>query len=136
MTLLTIENLSLLQNYQTILRSKFNSNVKLSIVIALKTNNVAELDTRMSFWTSASSEGHYCALERTYAWCTTGTIVDGSYINDTQIWAAMPDGSASAGNCVALGLNNNKTSAQLSLAACTDTKSYMCQVLKYNKVKS
>ena len=86
----------------------------------------------MSFWTSASSEGQYCALERTYAWCTTGTIVQGSYINDTQLWAATPDGNASLGNCVALSLNNSKKSAQLSLAACTEAKSYMCQVLKNN----
>jgi hypothetical protein len=85
---------------------------------------------------SASSEGQYCALERTYAWCSTGAIVEGSYINDTQLWAVKPDGSESAGNCVALGLNNNKTSAQLSLAACTDTKSYMCQVFIYNMNKN
>jgi hypothetical protein len=82
----------------------------------------------MSFWTSASSEGQYCALERTLAWCTTGTVVEEILINNTQLWTSPPDGNETAGNCVAMSLNKNETIAQLSLAACTESKSYMCQV--------
>jgi hypothetical protein len=94
---------------------------------------ISELE-RMAFWTSASSEGNNCALERTYAWCTTSAIVEEILINDTQLWDAKgdPKGNNSAGNCVTLSLNTNETTNQLSLAACTDAKSYMCQVLKLN----
>jgi hypothetical protein len=84
--------------------------------------------SRMQFWTSASSEGQSCNLNRTFAWCTTGTIFDEKYTDDAQIWMAVPNGSESAGNCVTLGLSKDETSAQLSLAACADSKSYLCQV--------
>jgi hypothetical protein len=83
---------------------------------------------QMSFWTSASSEGQNCALERKLAWCTTGTIIEEILINDAQLWTTPPYGNESAGNCVAMSLTNNETITQLSLAACTESKSYMCQV--------
>jgi hypothetical protein len=90
-------------------------------------SNISEFHG-MSFWTSASSEGQYCALERKLAWCTTGTIIEENKINDARIWTTPPYGNESAGNCVAMSLTNNESSAQLSLAACTESKSYMCQV--------
>jgi hypothetical protein len=82
----------------------------------------------MPLWTSASSEGKYCALDRTFAWCTTSKIVEEMFVNDTLLWDGIPQGSDTDGNCITLKLNQNKSSAQLSLAACTDSKSYMCQV--------
>jgi hypothetical protein len=88
---------------------------------------------RMPLWTAASSEGQYCALDRTFAWCTTGTIVEMLFINDIKLWDATPKGSASDGNCVTMSLTTNESSAQLSLAACSDSKSYMCQVLKLTR---
>jgi hypothetical protein len=88
----------------------------------------------MQFWTSASSEGQYCSLNRKFSWCTTGTIVDEKYINDTQIWSAAPNGSEAAGNCVTLGLNADKTSAQLSLAACADSKPFICLVCNISPI--
>jgi hypothetical protein len=102
----------------------------------MKTNsNVLELK-RIPLWTSASSEGPQCDEQQKMAWCTTGTIVEGrAYINDTQLWEATPAGSVSAGNCVTLSLNQNETSVQLSLAAGTESNSYMCQVLKFRNEK-
>lgn len=160
MTLLTVENLSLLQTYQPILKSNFflffrvwffnNTAILYNILYdacdceciqSAVTISVCLIKTRSmhcftgfptALWTSASSDGQYCALERTFAWCTTGNIVNETYINDTQLWASKPDGSESAGNCVTLSLNKDETSAQLSLAACTESKKYMCQVLKFN----
>jgi hypothetical protein len=90
----------------------------------------------MPLWTAASSEGQFCGLERTFAWCTTGTIVKEIFINDTQLWDSTPKGSASEGNCVAMSLKTDESSAQLSLAACSDSKSFMCQVLKIRFLKS
>jgi hypothetical protein len=81
-------------------------------------------------WTSASSEGQYCALDRTFAWCTTGTVVEQIFLNDTILWDSTPKGSALEGNCVAMSLKTDESSAQLSLATCSDSKSYMCQVFK------
>jgi hypothetical protein len=96
----------------------------------VKTNyNIPELQ-RIPLWTAASSEGQYCALDRTFAWCTSGTILEEIFINDTQLWDSTPKGSASDGNCVAMSLKTDESSVQLSLAACSDSKSYMCQVLK------
>jgi hypothetical protein len=91
--------------------------------------NIPELQ-RWPLWTAASSDGQYCAMERTFAWCTTGAILEEIFINDTQQWDATPKGSASDGNCVAMSLKTDESSAQLSLAACSDSKSYMCQVFK------
>jgi len=86
----------------------------------------------MQYWTSASSEGLYCSLNRKFSWCTTGAIIDEKYINDTQIWTAVPNGSEAAGNCVTLGLNSDETNAQLSLAACADSKPFICQVCNFS----
>jgi len=82
MNLLTIENLSTLQKYKILLGS---NKCKIITIFAVKTNNISELNRRMSYWTSASSEGQHCALERTYAWCTTGAIFEGSFINDMEL---------------------------------------------------
>jgi len=99
---------------------------------AIKINFIILELKRIPLWTSASasSEGPQCDDQQKMAWCTTGTIVEGAYINDTQLWEATPAGSVSAGNCVTLSLNQNETSVQLLLAACTESNSYMCQVLK------
>lgn len=123
MTLLTFENLTLIQSYQPLLNSKFHK-ICQGVIEIVKLLELA----RIQFWTSASSEGPYCSLERTFSWCTTGVIVDENNINDAQLWSAIPNGSESAGNCITLGLNKGETSAQLSLAACNESKSYMCQV--------
>jgi hypothetical protein len=96
--------------------------------------NVPDLQ-RMPLWTAASSEGQYCALDRTFAWCTSGNIVKEIFINDTQLWDSTPKGSASEGNCVAMSLKTDESSAQLSLAACSDSKSYMCQVFKLRNAR-
>lgn len=83
----------------------------------------------MQFWTAASSEGQFCNLKRTFSWCTTGTIIDEAYVNDANIWVEKPTGNESAGNCIALGLSANDISPQLSLAECTESNSFMCQVV-------
>jgi hypothetical protein len=81
-----------------------------------------------SFWSSASSEGLFCAAERTFAWCSSGTAVEESFVNNTELWTAIPTGNETLANCVTLGSNKNGSSAQLSLAACSESKSFMCQV--------
>jgi hypothetical protein len=101
----------------------------------MKTNSIILELKRIPLWTSASSEGPQCDDQQKMAWCTTGTIVEGAYINDTQLWEATPAGSVSAGNCLTLSLNQNETSVQLLLAACTESNSYMCQVLKFRNEK-
>lgn len=81
-----------------------------------------------SFWTSASSDGEFCSAERMFAWCTeNGTVVNEAIINNSDLWASQQSGNDSAGNCVTLGLSKNGTT-QLSLASCSDSKPYMCQV--------
>lgn len=126
MDLLTVENLDLIQSFQPLLKSC----TKLKKINKSAILNYLCIDLqRMPFWTSASSEGQNCNLQRTFAWCTTGTDVDKKYVDDTQLWLDVPDGSETAGNCVALGLSKSETSAQLSLAACVEPKSYLCQVL-------
>jgi hypothetical protein len=95
-------------------------------------NNViirAEFRLQSSFWTSASSEGEFCASERTFAWCTSGSIFNESSVNDAILWTVIPTGNESTSNCVSLGLSKNEGSAQLSLAACSESKPFMCQVL-------
>jgi hypothetical protein len=44
------------------------------------------------------------------------------------LWTAIPTGNETLSNCVTLGLSKNGSSAQLSLAACSESKSLMCQV--------
>lgn len=125
MTLLTIENLTSIQTFQPLLKSDTKYNISSLCHIMTK-----YLDLKQkSFWTSASSEGQNCGIERTFAWCTSGAIVDEKYVNDAQLWLNAPNGSETTANCVALGLSSSETSAQLSLAACADSKSFMCQVL-------
>lgn len=85
---------------------------------------VSELQ-KPPLWTSASSEGQFCGLEMNFSWCT----IKNNVLNNTQLLETTPKGNSSDGNCVTLGLSENMASAQLSLAPCTDSKYYMCQVL-------
>jgi hypothetical protein len=85
-----------------------------------------------SYWTSASSEGLFCASEQTFAWCSSGTVVAETFVNDTALWTEIPTGKETLANCVTLGLDKNESSARLSLAACSESKSLMCQVYKIN----
>lgn len=136
MTLLTVENFSLLQTYLPLLQSI------LTIIFFLHVNIyhvmcesiILEVMGR-SLWTSASSEGPQCTEQRKFAWCTTGNIIEERYVNDAGIWGEKPISNTSAGSCVSMSLTQNESNAQLSLAACNDTKSYLCQVCSFKKKK-
>jgi hypothetical protein len=139
MTLLTEEKLSLLQSYQQILKSTL-----IFLILNASTHNATHhvmckpiiLETMgRSLWTSASSEGPQCTEQRKFAWCTSGNIMEEKYVNDAGIWGEKPIGNTSVGSCVSMTLNQNESNAQLSLAACTDSKSFLCQVCKFTKKK-
>jgi hypothetical protein len=93
----------------------------------------AESHSLTSFWTSASSSssggGLLCGVERTFVWCSTGTVVDETIINDSPQLASNnsdTNGNESRANCVTFGLNDGR--ARLSLASCSEAKPFMCQV--------
>jgi len=89
--------------------------------------NFLEFRLQTSFWTSGSSGGLICGAERTFVWCSTGNIADETIITDSQLRNYSGySGNESTANCVTLGLNQGR--AQLSLAACSEAKPFMCQV--------
>jgi hypothetical protein len=74
-----------------------------------------------STWTSGSSEGEGCDVERKFAWCPAGTLLD------TRLWTALPDGNATSQRCLQLTLD--AANATLERANCTDEKKpFVCQV--------
>lgn len=89
---------------------------------------IIEFRLQPSFWSSASSEGLFCASERSFTWCTSGNYIDDASVKNPQLWNEAPTGNESLANCVSLGLSKNENSAELSLAACTESKPFMCQV--------
>lgn len=79
-------------------------------------------------WTSGSSEGDGCDVERKFAWCPGPVLLNDSQTLDASIWAAPPDGNATTQRC--LGLSFKASSATLTRANCTDEKKpFVCQVI-------
>jgi hypothetical protein len=87
------------------------------------------IDTiKSSVWTTGSSEGEACDLQRKFAWCPTGRMLNESQMADARYWVTPPDGSASIKRCLELNYDAS-TGARLANADCSaDKKSFICQV--------
>jgi hypothetical protein len=87
------------------------------------------IDTiKSSVWTSGSSEGEACDLQRKFAWCPTGRLFNESQVADARYWATPPDGSASTKRCLEINYDEAKGAALASADCLIDKKSFVCQV--------
>jgi hypothetical protein len=79
-----------------------------------------------SAWTSGSSEGTDCDLERKFSWCTSGKLFAPSDVKNSQLWDKVPDGSPSAARCVGLSVLERAVLTQDDCA--NDKKPFICEV--------
>jgi hypothetical protein len=77
-------------------------------------------------WTSGGAEGDSCDLERQFAWCAVGTLLNESDVRTPAYWTKEPEAKVSTDKC--LTLNYAATSVGLLAADCTATKQLLCQV--------
>jgi hypothetical protein len=85
-------------------------------------------------WTTGSSEGDACDVQRKFAWCPSGRLMNESQAADARFWAKPPDGTASAQRCLQLNYDA-AAGATLATAHCSaDKKSFVCQVCLFEKV--
>lgn len=81
----------------------------------------------VSVWTTGSSEGTGCDVERTFSWCSSGKLLLTSELSNSLLWEKVPDGSPSAARCLVLSVLNRV--ASLTQADCAnDRKPFVCQV--------
>lgn len=84
-----------------------------------------------SVWTSASSEGDSCDLERTFMWCSTGTLMSETDVLEKENWdpaIGIPDGSASNEKCLVLNYNATTKKVALGRSTCQGNRSFLCEV--------
>jgi len=84
--------------------------------------------SKASVWTSGSSEGESCDLQRKFSWCSSGTQMSDSDVNNTEFWTkgATPNGTDSSERC--LSLNLESTSFGLIPSDCKVKQPFICQV--------
>lgn len=78
-------------------------------------------------WTSGSSEGESCDVERTFAWCDTGKLLSNTEIANKEYWTEVPDGKSSAERCIALHFDAKLAKVVLKEADCLGENSFICQ---------
>jgi hypothetical protein len=84
-----------------------------------------------SVWTSGSSEGALCDIERKFMWCSTGTLLSEVDVNNTDNWIStnrIPDGNASDEKCLVLDYGAVTNKAALQRSTCQGNMSFLCKV--------
>jgi hypothetical protein len=69
-----------------------------------------------------------CDLQRKFAWCPTGRMLNESEVADARYWVTPPDGSASSKRCLELNYDATKGAALASVHCSIDKRSFICQV--------
>jgi hypothetical protein len=124
MTLLAPEDFTTFPLYFNLLQSKFSSYLpKNSVILSILTDTI-----KSSVWTTGSSEGEACDLQRRFAWCPTGRMINESQVADARYWVTPPDGSASTKRCLELSYDASKGASLASAHCSTDKRSFICQV--------
>ncbi|XP_065345774.1 uncharacterized protein LOC135943246 [Cloeon dipterum] len=80
------------------------------------------------FWTSGSSEGLNCDLEKKYAWCSTGFNASMTLTSSPDFWLstnATP--SSTLDRCLALVNSANSKNQGMEHRNCEDALPYICQ---------
>jgi len=87
-------------------------------------------DTTMaSIWTSGSSEGASCDIERNFIWCSTGTLLKETDVINTDNWIySIPDGNASDEKCLVLNYDADTSRAALQRSKCQGNMPFLCKV--------
>jgi len=83
----------------------------------------------VSFWTSGSSEGEFCDVERTFAWCSSGENLSEAQVNSSELWVNVPDGNPSAERC--LSLDFGRSGVGLTRADCQKKQPFLCEARNY-----
>jgi hypothetical protein len=135
MTLLAPEDLSVLPQYYNMLKSIATHSI-CAFILDKQVSSFSDT-IQSSVWTSGSSEGESCDVQRRFAWCPSGKMINESQIADVRFWKKPPDGSASTQRCLELTYDA-AAGAKLASANCsTDKKPFICQVCNFyaSKIK-
>lgn len=82
-------------------------------------------------WTFGSSEGNSCDVERTFAWCNSGKLLNAIEVVNEEYWDVIPDGNISNERCIALDLDSRSLRVDLKRVDCQGTKPFICQVMEF-----
>jgi len=74
-------------------------------------------------WTSGSSEGENCDVERMYTWCSNSALIPEIDVKTSDSWL---DVSAGTKRCLAMAANIS--AAALTHADCAEKRPFLCQV--------
>ena len=108
---------------------KESSNVQFDGLYSFSPYFICKDTTMASIWTSGSSEGASCDIDRNFIWCSTGTLIKEADVNNADNWIySIPDGNASDEKCLVLNYDapNNKTALQRS--KCQGNMTFLCKV--------
>jgi len=80
----------------------------------------------MTAWTSGSNEGTFCDVERTYTWCSSGSIISEVDVNKTDNWLDIPGKQSASTRCLSMSLN--ATTRALTHKSCEEKMPFLCEV--------
>jgi len=81
-------------------------------------------------WTSGSNEGASCDVERSFAWCDSGKLLNATDVNNEKLWTQVPAVNSTTDRCVALHLDAGPKQVALQQVSCLSKRPFICQVLK------
>jgi hypothetical protein len=81
-------------------------------------------------WTSGSSEGASCDVERSFAWCDSGKLLNATDIANEKFWTQVPAVNSAEDRCIALHLDAIVKNVALQQVSCLSKRPFICQVLK------
>jgi hypothetical protein len=69
-------------------------------------------------------------VERSFAWCNTGSKIDDSILNNTEYWAnnQIPGEDLTPKKCLSLNFNSSLKSVGLAQSHCDELRSLLCVV--------
>jgi hypothetical protein len=94
--------------------------------------------TRRNVWTSGSNEGDFCDVKRSFAWCSTGSKINDSVLNNTEYWAnnLIPGENLTPKKCLSLDFNSSLGNVGLVQSECEELRSLLCLVFTNKKMES
>jgi hypothetical protein len=87
--------------------------------------------TRKNVWTSGSNEGDFCDVERSFSWCSAGSKINDSILNNTEYWAnnQIPGENLTPKKCLSLNFNSPLRNVGLVQSQCDELNSLLCLVI-------
>lgn len=89
--------------------------------------------TARSVWTSGSSDGDSCDIERSFIWCSTGSKINDSVLKNANFWAnsEIPGYKPMPQKCLALKFPSAVGNVGLAQSDCGELNSLLCLVNKH-----